>query len=126
MSRSIVFSSLLSTAMFLVANTPILATVVLSDNRTSQVLIVQSSRIDCNPAQIENIQIEGNYAHIKLAGIPWHTLGTFNEGGNKERLAAALSAQASNRKIMIGFWSNDSNICGKEDFGTPINVLRTY
>jgi hypothetical protein len=82
------------------------------------------ARQDCPVGKVEHIQVEHNYAHIKLLDQPWHHIGKLDETGTKERISVLLAAQLAGKNVMIGY--SDGYDCTKTNFGTAMIVARTY
>ncbi|TMP33955.1 hypothetical protein [Pseudoalteromonas rubra] len=85
-----------------------------------------AARTDCPAAKVLSIQIEGQKVMYQQEGASWRTLGFLNkDDGTKERYSALLTAQATGKKVMIGY-SVDNYDCSAANYGTAAHVLRTY
>lgn len=82
------------------------------------------ARVDCPIAKVEHVQIEHDYAHIKLEGQPWRHIGKISDIGTKERISLLMTAQVANRNVLIAY--PDGYDCNKSTFEASMIVARLY
>lgn len=102
------------------------STLTASVEQPKQTLIIaQSQRTNCPEAKIQNVQIESSDVLYRQVGAPWRRLGPLNSEGTKARLTALLSAQASNKDVMVAYPVASYN-CNQENFSQEAYIVRTY
>ncbi|MCO7191407.1 MULTISPECIES: hypothetical protein [unclassified Pseudoalteromonas] len=85
-----------------------------------------AARTDCPAAKVLNIQIEGQKVMYQQEGASWRTLGFLNkDDGTKERYSALLTAQATGKKVVIGY-SVDNYDCSAANYMTEAHMIRIY
>ena len=85
-----------------------------------------AGRTDCPIAKVLNIQIEGKKIMYIQEGALWRVLGRLGlEDGTKERYSALLTAQATGRKVMVGYPVSGFD-CRITNYVTSAYIVRTY
>ena len=77
---------------------------------------------DCGPSLVQEIQVQDTNVLIRFNNN-WHRLGNISSASTSSKLAVALAAQASARKVVIRY---ATNICGVEDMNTESQMIRIY
>lgn len=79
--------------------------------------------VQCPEAKVQYVQPDTDRVYIQLEGQKWQSLGMYESAGTSEKMAVALAAFASGKKVLLRFPDGHDPDCSASAT-TPVLMIR--